>query len=228
MQITAGEVMQRSASLLNDTARSLYTFSAQVPYLNIAMDELQELFEENNIASTCQESAVIPTTNSTSITEIGFTNGLPADLIEIQQIWERPTGSQNYDWLPLKRKDYLPKNQVPITNFIFFTWQDQKLKLPACNGDNDIKLDYIKSLFTPVVDENTVINVINCKSFLSYRNAALCAMYIGENESRADSLNTSSALAISRALNINVKNQQTQIGRRRPFMSSYRRSGFLG
>lgn len=228
MQITAGEVMQRSASLLNDTARSLYTYSAQVPYLNIAMDELQELFEENNIPSTNAESAVIPITNSTSVTEIDFTNGLPPYLVELQQAWERPTGSQEYDWSPLKRKDYLPKNQVPVSQLIYYTWQEQKIKLPPCNGDNDIKLDYIKSLFTPVVDENTVISVINCKTFLAYRNAALCAQYIGENESRAEGLNTSSALAIARALNINVKGQQTQTGRRRPFMSSYRRSGFLG
>jgi hypothetical protein len=228
MQTTAGEIMSRSASLLNDTARSLYTYSAQVPYLNIAMDELQELFEEHNIPSTNKESAVVEVPASSSVTEIGFSNGLPADLIEIQQLWERYTGSNDYDWIPVKRKDYLPKNQTIINQLIYWTWQDEKIKLPPCDGDNDIKFDYIKSLFTTVQDENTVISVINCKTFLSYRNAALCAQYIGENESRAEGLNTSAALAIGRALNINVKGMQTQIGRRRPFMSSYRRSGFLG
>ena len=37
-----------AASLQNDTAQSDYTDNAVLPYVNMAMNELQELFEQNN------------------------------------------------------------------------------------------------------------------------------------------------------------------------------------
>ena len=47
--LTAAQVMDASASMLNDTAKTSYTYVAQIPYLNMALRELQEFFELNNV-----------------------------------------------------------------------------------------------------------------------------------------------------------------------------------
>lgn len=59
VDLLAGTVMDKAASLMNDSARTVYTYAAQVPYLNIALQELQEEFELNGISVTENVSAVI-------------------------------------------------------------------------------------------------------------------------------------------------------------------------
>jgi hypothetical protein len=50
--LTSGTVMNQAAALLNDPSRTVYTYPVQIPYLNQALQELQELFELNNIPVT--------------------------------------------------------------------------------------------------------------------------------------------------------------------------------
>src|SRR6266849_1624173 len=86
------DVITIVAGLMNDSSQSLYTNSVCLPFLNLALNELQELFELNGIPITNETSAVI--TLPAGSAQLGFTTtpALPADLIEIQQLWESPTG----------------------------------------------------------------------------------------------------------------------------------------
>ncbi len=89
-----------------------------------------------------------------------------------------------------------------------------------------IKLDYIVSVFpTQVIGNvNTELGTkfINVVSFLGYKTAALCSMFIGENETRATVLNDLAEDALSRSLGINAKGRQSISTRRLPFTSSYK------
>lgn len=222
--------MDKSASLLNDTARTIYTYAAQVPYLNIALQELQEYFELNNIPVTQTTSAVIQV--DAGFTEIVY-NGvgiptLPSDMIEPQQLWER---TRNIDpYIPMSKRDFLPHYMegIQTSQFIFYVWQDQKIKLLAANANNDIKIDYIKELFATVTNEFSLINVINARTFLGYRTAALCAEFIERNKSSSDALNSYAALAMDRATGIGAKGKQNIATRRRPFRAAYKRRGWIG
>ncbi len=218
------------SSLQNDTAQDQYNNASCLPYLNMALDELQEIFEQNNVPVTNQTSAVIAVASTTSVTEIGFSTvpALPSNLIEIQQLWESITGQAQ--WIPMTRKEFMPHylELVQINQFIFWVWKDQKINLPPSSQTNDIKIDYVKSIFnTPIViaDINVDLDVLNVKTYLGYKTASLCSMFIGENETRAAVLNGQAEEALSRVIGINTKGRQAITIRRRPFRAGYKRQG---
>ena len=223
--------MNAAASLMNDTARTVYTYADQVPYLNIALNELQEWFEQNEIPVVDTVTAN-PINVPAGTDEIAFNVGpalpeLPDDFIEPQIVWESPEGAETYT--KVTRVDFLPRYMegVEISQFLVYVWQSQKIKFMPANADIDIKFDYIRNLFTPATDENSVINVINAQSFLTYRTAALIAEFIGENKTRADELNVFAGLAMDRAVSIGTKGRQGIVTRRRPFRQSYKRRSYM-
>lgn len=227
VDLVASTVMDKMASLMNDTARTTYNYTNMLPYLQMALDELQEDFELNSISVTEKTSAVIQV--DAGYTEIIF-NGvgvpsLPDDLIEPQQLWERNRGIDPY--IPMTKREYLPHDLegVPINIFGYYVWQDQKILLLESTQNNDIKIDYVKQLFVPLVDENSQINLINARSFLQYRGASLLAEFIERNIASANSLSANAILSIDRARGIAVKGKQSINTRRRPFRAGFKRRG---
>lgn len=223
--LTAGTVMNASAALLNDTQKQQYNFVVQIPYLNIALQELQEIFEQNDVAVTAKTSLEI--TIPVGYDHIAYDNGvnptLPDDFIEPQKVWERANGSELY--IPMTKVGLLPLNRTSVGSFSIYVWARQEIRFPTSTRINDIKIDYIRNLFLPIVDENSGINVVNAATFLEFRNAALCAEFIGENKSRADSLSNDAGMAVDRSLGISSKGGQSIITRRRPFRAGYKSRG---
>lgn len=227
--LVASTVLAKAATLMNDTARTVYTYAAVLPYLQIALQELQEHFELNSIPVTQLSSALINV--PAGIAQIIY-NGvgvpkIPDDMIEPQQLWEREQGIDPY--VPMSRRDYIPHQFEGTTTskFSFYVWENQIIKFLPANRNNDVKIDYIRDIFTPLVDETSLINVINASTFLEYRTAALCAEFIERNQASANSLNIYSVMALDRATGIGVKGKQTILTRRRPFRAAYKKRGFM-
>lgn len=221
-ELDAGQVMDAAAALLNDQARSIYTYTIQIPYLNLALQELQEFFELNNIPATDTFSTVLAVPAGT--TSIGFALtglSLPHDLIEPVRLYESRTNSYS----PMNRVDDLPKYEDEVSGFGGYVWQSQEIRFLASNADINIKMDYIRNLFTRVINDESIINIVNAESFLEYRTASLCAFFIGENKTRSDELNGFASLAIDRVIGIGTKGRQVMVTRRQPFRSSYKRGG---
>ena len=217
----AGEPMDRSAILLNDKNKTKYTYAVQVPYLNQALDELMESMEENNISVTNERSAIfVISAGVLTIPEAPAV--LPTDLIEIQEIKERESGGLDTDWIPVTKVDYLPI-LTQATALRYWSWLKGGIKTIGATGIRDVRIDYIAKLQVDVVDENSSITILNSKSFLTYRTAGLCARFIGENPTRADSLDTFAGAAIERILGIDVKANQGMPAKRKPFMFAYKR-----
>lgn len=217
----ASEVMDRSAALLNDTAKSIFTYTAQIPYLNIALTDLAQLLELNNVGITNKTSqSIILPANSDVIP-------LPADLVEIQQVWQRTNSTLN-GFTRIQKFEFLPQYLVnTITSFIpAWSWQDELIKVIPANTILDIRLDYIKNGFPTVTASTDSISMINGLNFLAYRTAGHCALYIGENPTRADQLYGEAILSSDLIMGISSKGKQSIATRRRPFMAGYRtRSG---
>lgn len=231
--LTAAQVMDRSASLMNDTPKTVYTYVAQLPYLNMAVDELQEIFELNNIPITNQTSAFILVPVGT--TQINPLTGYPPntapnypnDLVEIQGLYERQAGS-NDPYIPMTQREFLPHaiDNLPTESLVYWIWQDQRIKFIGALLPREVKLDYIKKIFPNEMVSSSAIGVINARGFLYYRTAALCSLFIGENASRATELNGFATLALDRITGISIKGKQAIMTRRRPFMAGYKSRGF--
>ncbi len=222
----ASDVLNSSRALLNDTAAQQFTNAFMLPYLNIAIAELNEMAELNNVQVTNATS--VPVVVPVGVDNIGGAGGpdLPAGLIEIQQLFERTNGtSDNYQ--EMTRKNFLPEYEVLINELIYWAWENQIVKFLGALSDRQVRMHYISSRINAVTDATNPISVINAESFLNYRTAALAAEFSGENKTRADSLNGNAGLALDRFLGIDSKGRQAITTRRRPFMGSYKsRGGF--
>lgn len=235
--LTAGAVMDLAAARLNDIFKTEYTYTIQMPFLNLALLELQEIYEANNVPVTDQTSAIIEVDASASgIVEIGYapdppiadTPYLPDDLIEIKVAWQ--SGRDLNQWTRFSPVDYLPQWNLTaqIGQFTAYQWATNKMKLIAANADNDIKLDYIRSLFITVEDADDELNIINGKVFLANRTASLIAHDIEENEKHAADLLVDARNGLDTSLTITTKGRQKIQTRRMPFRAGWksRNSGF--
>src|SRR5258705_4484902 len=164
--LTVIQVLSKSASLMNDSARSVYTFVVQLPYLNIAFDELQESFELNNIPITNQTATPTPVTIAVGITAINPTAGTgvltapnyPEDMVEIQGLYERLAGS-NDPFVPMHQREFLPHalDNIPTESLQYWIWQDQRIKFIGAITPREVKIDYIKALFQADLGQSSVI-----------------------------------------------------------------------
>jgi len=231
--LLASSVMDSAASLLNDTAKSTYTYTVQIPYLNMALRDLQESYELNNIPVSDETSAVInvPAGNSSIIFAPIPSNPdvdyLPSNLIEPRKLWERSEGIDPY--VPMTRVNSLDLSAagVQINQLSNYVWASQKIKFLPANQDNDIKMDYIRNLFALVVDEYAKLGVINAQSYLQYRTAAHVAKFVEENDVRAQSLNVEATISLDKALGIGTKGRQSISIRHRPFRASYKSRSYM-
>ena len=226
---TPAEIIDMTASLMNDTAQTSYTDAACLPYLNMALDELQEYFELNNIPVTNKVSAVLNVLIGVNrIAFAGTTPLIPSDLIEIQELWESPETLNQ--WTRVGKREFIPhylEDGTTISLFGIWAWDENEIKLIAADADIDLKIDYIASIFaTPIligaIATDLGVKLKNTKGFLGYRTAGLCAEFIGENPTRAAVLNNAADRALGRSLGISVKSMQSLNTRRRPFRASYK------
>lgn len=228
--LVASEVMDRSAALLNDPAKTDYTYATQLPYLNMAIDELVEALEESNSSPTNATSAVIVVpvgVNKLTPLESVELPHYPMDLVEIQGISERSAGT-NDSFLPLSKKEFL-QGFPPSNSLLFWIWEDQQIKFNP-NGalsPREVQLKYVRQAIQLAENETSVIGTINARSYLSYKTGAFCAMFIGENETRAAVLEAQAEKAMERLVGINNKGKQQMMTRHRPFRAGYKsRGGF--
>lgn len=219
--IKAGDVFNTARFLLNDTEVQQFTDTVLAPALKIAVNDLRLECEDNNIPYTNMTSAAITVPAGTF--DIGGSTGpaLPADLVEIVEMYERVAGTNN-DFMLMARRNFLPKTEFQTTFLQTYTWQKQIVHFIGATGDIEVKIDYVGDTLSRVIDANSEIAIYNSISFLSFRTAALAANYIGENKSRSDELNLEAVRCIETMENIGIKNQQSIPIRRRPFMSRYR------
>ena len=220
---------------MNDFAQTQYTNDVCLPFLNLALDELQEVFELNSIPITNEHTPAvitIPAAIPGQINvQVGFNTSpaLPADLIEIQEMWESWTGLNQ--WQPMVKKEFIPhylEDGHSISQFLIWSWEHGQVNLIAANMAIDLKLDYTSTMFaTPILIGNIGMNLpfTNIGTYLDYKTAALCAMFIAENPERAQALDSLAGTALQRALGIPVKGMQSIVTRRRPFRQSFKHRG---
>lgn len=237
MSIIPANIISAVSVLMNDYSQSQYNNITVLPFLNMALDELQETFELNSIPVTNEQSAIITIPSITNptpaqyVVQIGYNTipALPQDLIEIQELWESPTGIN--EWTHVDKREFIPNYLLDGTQssqFLIWSWLHGAINVIGANQSNDLKMDYTANMFqTPILlaNVNNSLSFINVGTYLQYKSGALCAMFVAENPERAQALDSLAGTALSRALGIPIKGMQSVTTRRRPFRASYKRRG---
>lgn len=209
---TAATVFARARAALNDTASLLYGDTQLLPYLQMAYDELQGKLVENGVATLKEISTIIPVAaNATTITS-------PSDLVEVIEVWERPSGSTD-DFKPVDEREWEPEED-PNQAIIYWTWREEQIQILQPTTDREVKLRYKKS-FSPIVSEASILASASYVNVLGFRTAALAAKFIGENPTRATELNGDAQRELDTILNTAAKKSQGLAVRRR--RTRYRR-----
>lgn len=228
---TPSQIITTAAALMNDAAQTQYTNTACLPYLNLALRILQETFELNGIPVTNKTSTTLVVPANTSSIGYVTTPALPADLVEIQQLWESsPSGTNK--WIQMFKREFIPhylQDGTAISQFRIWAWKNQFIELVAANTIIDLKLDYTASIFSTITAAtiDSDLAATNIETYLEFETAALCAMFIGENETRFTSLSGFAADALNRSLGIPIKGMQAIVTRRLPFRAAFKRRGIV-
>jgi hypothetical protein len=220
--VTAGAVMDRAAAYMNDAAKSIYTYTVQIPYLNSAIQSLQEYYELHGISTTQKTSALINVTSGTTTIGFATTPALPSDLIEPVEVWEKREGTNGY--VLVDKRNFMPGSLdgIQTSYFGIYTWNGQELKFPSATQDIDIKIDYIREMFTQVTSDANILTLVNARSFLEFKTAANLAKFVAENPTRAMELEREAEIARDLSSGIAIKGKQNIATRRRPFMGGRR------
>lgn len=217
---TAGDIMDKSAALCNDTEKQRYTYAAQFPYLEIALNDFKMIAQLNNVSVSNQRSSVLTVPAGTTVISSDTIPTLPTDLVSIISLYENSLLTGQF--MELGRRNFLAPTDSQVNQFGVYAWNNNEITLPSAVGIVYLKMDYISTLFSTVVDENSQVKAINADSFLYYRTAALCSRYIGEDVERAGILDSESGIKVDQILGIENKSKQGMSTRRRPFRASYK------
>lgn len=222
---TVANILDLTASLMNDTAKTKFTYTAMLPYFNMALAIMQEELEVNEIPVVEKSTGSITVTTGVKIVSQGTTSAdYPTDLVEIQQLWERLSGSSD-PYTPMYKRDFLPHylDDITVDQLVYWTWLNNQIQFIGASTDRELKLDYLRQRYANTVsDTTTAIDVMNSRTFLEFKTASLCARYIGENPTRADQLDADAEKGLWRLLDLSVKGKQDIATRRKPFMAGYK------
>jgi len=236
--VTAGEIMDRSAILLNDPAKTDYTYAVLGPFLRMALDELTLSLVDSQSSPTIQTSTSYPilqmileTTQSALYPEDSVNDPkYPADLVEIQEIGERVAGDIHAPFIPMTRVEFLPR--FPRSDrLMYWAWENQVIYFNpfGANTRIELQLRYIRDFNYSIseIDPAAFVGSMNSRSFLAYKTASYASQFIGENTERAQILDAKAERALEMIDSINNKGRQQIMTRHRPFRAAYKmRGGF--
>lgn len=210
----ASSVMDSAASLLNDSAKTLYTYAVQTPYLKLALKKLESELIVHEIPFQLRLSANIAVLAgaTTVTTPTGFF--VPLSLREKGE-------TESVDrFVDMSFVETLPNEANAQTEIRYWAWQGDAINILPSTQNRTIQLKYWAHL-AALVDENSQILAEGTDEFLAYKTAALCARFIGGQAGtpRADALDVMGLDALDVILGILVKTKQVRAVRRKPFLS---------
>jgi len=216
MSVTAGNVMDASAALLADPAKITFSYLYQIPFLRIAWEELQIYLVINGLVDV-EEVTSAPVVITTGTKE--WVSGVPTDLLTPLNLWEKAVGEPDTALVEMDEIRSDP-NDSPDSELENWWFEEGRVKFKGATSDRSIVMRYQREI-VPIADENTILPVLNVKSFLTFRTAAIIARVRG-NKSRADDLDADSELHRENLIGVKVKDEQNTPVRQRRYAYSRR------
>lgn len=215
MATTAATPLATAQSLLNDPSGLSYTNAKLIPLMQKAYRELQMKMRKSNLSPAKEVSASI--TVSAGTVRLADGAGLPLDFLLPVTLYER--GSTSEHWAEMTKADW-EENRDQTNVLSVWAWREEEIKFVGATDDRLVLLRYIKGL-TAITGTSTALQVNGCEDWLASRCAAIAALVIGENPTRATSLNEDAGMQWDDLKGVLVKDKQAIPVRRR--VNRYRR-----
>jgi len=212
--VLASEIMDQSASMLNDTAKTLYSYVAQLPYLRKAAEDLELILIELGQSSLQRAESGTLDVDASDIDQ-ALTN-VPSNLFIPINVFERARDANDEEW-QLMTEQAWEENVAQGVTLGNWTFRNNQIIFPPCSADREVYVTYWRQLVA-ITSESSNAEVVGSKTYLAAKTAELCARYIGENPERADALLSVEVIPLrDRLENIYVKSSQSLRVRRRRF-----------
>lgn len=223
MPVLMSTAIAEAQLMLNDVAATKYTTAVLLPYLRKAYEEFQSWGDSFGLQTVKRDVEVAPTTVTGNYISITYTGAklLPPDLRIPLKVYEKPLGSDPINYSLMEETEFktIVSNAGGRTTYGYWAWDGQIMFFPKVlpAGNIDILIEYIGSTIS-FTDQTSTVYDIHFKTHLAARTAALAAMYIGQNETRAAACNDDANQALDRINETMVRQQQGFLGVRRiPF-----------
>jgi hypothetical protein len=210
MSYTVGDCITEAQALLNDQAGQLFTSTILLPYFKKAHDELGWRLDLSDVPVLFEAFFEFPDfpPGTTDLLP------LPADFVEPIELHEKPAGSLDPNYTLIVRVTFLP-DLTPDESFNFWSYTANDIHVIGNTTTRHVRMRY-RYLIPTITGLSNPVIVVNAKTYLSSRTAALAAFTIGENPDRASALQADADSALDTLIRMSVKNNQSLRTRRRP------------
>lgn len=211
MTFLASNIMDGARMYLNDTAASLYTNTAMIPYVASANRDLELILLEVGVEVQRQQSAaIVVAAGAVFVT-------LPTDFLLPINLHERASGVTTDPWIPMFEQKWLPADYVQGTSLTYWAFYNNAINLCGATTARDVLLQYERQLAI-ITGPNSPEDFLLSQQFLQARTAELCARYVGMNSNFADEIaGRETQPSKDRLESILVGNMQANPQRRRRF-----------
>lgn len=210
MAKNAGSVTLRAAQHLNDSSQLVYTSAILLPFVNMALEELEEELQVYNVDPLRVESITI-------LVAIGDTvlTQMPTDYIEAVALYERLQGSSDA-WMPVRETDWVDVNLTESETILNWASRGGQIRITPPIGDREVQLKYLKGL-TEATSTGTALDIAGSLRFLGLVTARNAARDLGNSINKANSYEPDIQRAKDRLVR-RLENEQQALGvRRRPY-----------
>jgi hypothetical protein len=221
MSFAASSVMARAAALCNDASQTTYTNTNLLTHLQNAWLRLEMGFLVNDLPVVEEVSAKLDITANTKVLDSASSPTIPADLVQVYKIEEKPDGAADSQYVEVKQVRTLPVRDQS-TELQEYVWREGAITFVGATVAVDIRITYEKKL-TAITSASTTIYELDTELYLAAQTAAFAASILGGNHELAGSLQAMADDQYNKILANRVKEGQNLPVRRKAY-GYYRRA----
>lgn len=215
MPLTAGNIMDNAAALINDPNKVTYTYAKQLPYFKMAYQKAQ-----NRLGLLGHQAVSVISTVGTVIAgqnRITNIDGLPSPeiLIEPVYVFERTPGATDNDWYIMDSVLWEDLRE-PRQNLETWAWRQGYVSFTPATVNREVKLFY-RGVLSTIINETSTIDFPIFKDFLENATAGLIAEFVMKDRSRAAVLSALASDAMEIAVMHSTKIMQKHPAKRRSY-----------
>lgn len=210
MAKTSGSVMLRAATHLNDPSQLVWTSGVMLPFLNMALGELDDELAVHGVSPLRNESIIA------TVDIADTTIAMPVGFVEAVSLSERIRGSSDF-WREVDEVRWIDRNLTTQTEIVQWATRGQSaIEINAPQSDREVLLRYIAGI-TEATGTGTTLDYDASANYLGLLTAKNAARDGGNSSSKVSMLEPDITRARDRMLRRLVKGKQSIGVRRRPY-----------